>query len=215
MNPLIILASASKARTKLLSDAGLQHQTLVTDVAEEQLTDAFLATNPSDFRPLVLELATAKARRGAQLQTASTDRPTLLIGCDSMAEFAGEIFGKPKSPELATKRWQRLRGNTLQLHTGHWVIHRDANGQVFEVGGVSTASVHFADISDAEVAAYVASGEPLWVAGGFTLDGLAAPFITGIEGDPSGIIGLSLPLLRNLLHDLGLSWPSLWNNIES
>ena len=130
----------------------------------------------------------------------------LIIGCDSTFEFQGKSLGKPLTPELATARCKELRGNFGYLHTGHCIIDTK---QGIEISDVSTSKVFFADMTDAEIAEYVASGEPLNVAGGFTLDGLSAPFITRIEGDPSGIIGLSLPFLRRVVNSLGLSWNSI------
>ncbi len=153
-------------------------------------------------REMVIALAILKAHT-IKSQVGSEH---LIIGCDSTFEFQGKSLGKPLTPELATARCKELRGNFGFLHTGHCIIDTK---QGIEISDVSTSKVFFADMTDAEIAEYVASGEPLNVAGGFTLDGLSAPFITRIDGDPSGIIGLSLPLLRRVVNSLGLSWNSI------
>jgi septum formation protein len=153
-------------------------------------------------REMVIALAILKAHTIKNL----VGNEHLIIGCDSTFEFNGQSFGKPLTPEVAIARCKELRGNFGYLHTGHCIIDTK---QGIEISDVSTAKVFFADMSDDEIAGYVATGEPLNVAGGFTLDGLSAPFITKIEGDPSGIIGLSLPLLRRAVNSLGLSWNSI------
>ena len=131
----------------------------------------------------------------------------LVVGCDSMLEIDGQIVGKPGDPRTAVERWRSMRGATGILHTGHTLV-RLPDGATAE--GVSSTVVHFARPSDAEIEAYVATGEPLGCAGGFTLDGLGGAFVEGVEGDPHGVVGVSLPLLRLLLADLGVVWTSLW-----
>ena len=131
---------------------------------------------------------------------------SLIIGCDSTIEFEGESLGKPGTRESAIERAHRLSGKSGLLHTGHSVID---TAQGIEVSDISTSRVYFAKMTDQEIENYVDSGEPLNVAGGFTLDGLSAPFITHIEGDPSGIIGLSLPTLRKIILNLGLQWSDI------
>nr|MTA34022.1 septum formation inhibitor Maf [Actinomycetota bacterium] len=133
---------------------------------------------------------------------------SLIIGCDSTFEFEGKSLGKPVTKTKAIERCKQLSGKTGYLHTGHCLIDLR---QGIELSERSTAKVQFAQMTDAEIIDYVDSDEPLNVAGGFTLDGLSAPFITKIEGDPSGIIGLSLPLLRKMIISLGYSWPELKN----
>jgi septum formation protein len=133
--------------------------------------------------------------------------PELVLGCDSVFELDGVAYGKPADPETAVARWTAMRGRTGTLHTGHHLIDLGADRRVEAVG---SAEVTFADVSDGEVEAYVATGEPLAVAGGFTIDGLGGPFVTAVEGDPHTVVGLSLPLMRRLLADLGHSWPALW-----
>lgn len=130
-----------------------------------------------------------------------------VVGCDSMLEIDGRIVGKPGDPRTAVERWRSMRGATGILHTGHTLV-RLPDGATAE--GVSSTVVHFASPSDAEIEAYVATGEPLWCAGAFTIDGLGGAFVEGIEGDPHGVVGLSLPLLRRLVLELGGSWTDLW-----
>ena len=132
---------------------------------------------------------------------------TFVVGCDSMLEIDGRIVGKPGDPRTAVERWRSMRGATGILHTGHTLV-RLPDGATAE--GVSSTVVHFAHPSDAEIEAYVATGEPLWCAGAFTIDGLGGAFVEGVEGDPHGVVGLSLPLLRRLVIELGGSWTDLW-----
>lgn len=191
-----MLASASPARLRLLRDAGIEPEVIVSGVDEE----GFPVEDPHE---LVELLANAKAAAVA----IDLDGSALVLGCDSMLEFYGEVLGKPGTPEAATERWHRMRGKTGRLLTGHCVINT-ANGR--KVSAVGETVVHFGTPTDDEIAAYVASGEPLQVAGAFTLDGKAAPFIDGIEGDASNVIGLSLPVLRSLLAQLGIGITELW-----
>jgi septum formation protein len=193
----VVLASASPARLRLLRDAGLDPEVAVSCVDETGVVD-------DDPYTLVITLAQQKAEAVAQ----RLDAPALVIGCDSMLEFYGEVLGKPGTPEAATERWKRMRGETGRLLTGHCVIDSPTGRQARDVG---ETVVHFGQPSDGEIAAYVDSGEPLHVAGAFTLDGKAAPFIDGIEGDASNVIGLSLPVLRRLLAELGVGITELWH----
>jgi septum formation protein len=136
----------------------------------------------------------------------------VVIGCDSVLDLDGEIHGKPASAAVAVARWRQMRGRSAVLHTGHWVVdtRTEADGGTgATLGATASTTVHFAKLTDDEIEAYVATGEPLRVAGAFTLDGLGGPFVTGIEGDPSNVVGLSLPLLRELLLELGLAWHDL------
>ena len=157
-------------------------------------------------------LATELARLKATAVAAGLDPPGVVVGCDSVLALDGEIHGKPASTEEAVDRWRRMRGSSGVLHTGHWLVDTrdtDEGGTGGMVGGTASTTVHFADLTDAEIEAYVATGEPLRVAGAFTLDGLGGPYVSGIEGDPSNVVGVSLPLLRELLLELGVAWHDL------
>ena len=195
----LILASASPSRLRLLESVGITPKVIVSGVNEEAVE--FESLTPAE---LVVALAILKAH------TIKDQAPvnSLIIGCDSTFEFEGKSLGKPETKENAIKRCKQLSGKSGYLHTGHCLIDLK---QGIELSEKSTSKVIFAQISDEEITDYVNSGEPLQVAGGFTLDGLSSPFITKIEGDPSGIIGLSLPLLRKMIISLGYSWPELKN----
>jgi septum formation protein len=133
----------------------------------------------------------------------------LVLGCDSVLELDGELHGKPADKTEATIRWRQMRGRSGVLHTGHWLIDDrddDEGGTGATMGAVASTTVHFANVSDQEIAAYVATGEPLNVAGGFTIDGLGGPFVAGIEGDHHNVVGISLPLLREMLAEINVSW---------
>jgi septum formation protein len=199
-HPLLVLASASPARLATLRAAGLSPAVEVSGVDEDAA--AADLTDPS-VRDLVLVLAQAKAR--AVAATAHGD--VLVLGCDSLLEFEGAGLGKPGDTTTARSRWQRMRGRTGVLHTGHCLI-RCRDGEYRDA--VSSATVSFADISDEELEAYLATGEPERVAGAFTIDGFGGAFIERIEGDPHTVVGVSLPTLRVLLTDLGITWTDLW-----
>lgn len=195
--PRLVLASASPARLALLRQAGLAPEVIVSGVDE----DALSAPAPA---ALALLLAEAKA---AAVVARPEAAGALVIGCDSVLELDGQALGKPADAEEATSRWKAMRGRTGILRTGHCVTDT-ATGR--SASATASTTVHFGDPTDAEIAAYVASGEPLHVAGAFTLDGRSAPFIDSIEGDHGNVIGLSLPLLRRLLAELGHSITDLW-----
>ncbi|MGW1030525.1 nucleoside triphosphate pyrophosphatase [Streptomyces sp. NPDC002577] len=195
----LVLASQSPARLGLLRQAGLSPEVIVSGVDE----DAVSAPTPA-------ELALALAEAKASVVAARPDvimSGALVIGCDSVLELDGEALGKPADAEEATARWKSMRGRAGTLQTGHCVY--DTKTGRYASATASTV-VRFGDPSDEEIAAYVASGEPLYVAGAFTLDGRSAPFIDGIDGDHGNVIGLSLPLLRRLLAELGLAITDLW-----
>lgn len=193
-SPAIVLASASPSRQRLLKSVGINPTIVVSGVDEEDA--AYSQLTP---RELVIALAIVKAH------TVKTqiDYPAIIIGCDSTFEFEGESLGKPGTPENAIARARTLSGKSGVLHTGHCFIDTDKG---IEISDVVSTRVFFTEMSEDEIAGYVATGEPLNVAGGFTLDGLSAPFIAGIEGESSNVIGLSLPLFRNAVNVLGYKW---------
>ncbi len=197
----LILASASPARLTTLRRAGLSPAVVVSGVDE----DALSAPDPAE-----LTLVLARAKLAAVADTLAVTEPTLVVGCDSLLELDGQVQGKPGSAEQAVQRWRAMRGRAGTLHTGHSVRLLTPGAEPRDAAAVSSTLVHFADVSDAEIDAYVATGEPLAVAGAFTIDGLGGAFVEGIEGDPHTVVGISLPLLRRLLERLGIAWPSLW-----
>ena len=193
--PRLVLASQSPARLATLRSAGLVPEVVVSGVDESAVTT-------SDPELLSVELARLKAR-------AVADRVTdaLVVGCDSVLELDGDVHGKPGTAARATARWRVMRGRSGVLHTGHCVVDT-ASGRA--VSRAARTVVHFAELSEEEIAAYVATGEPLDVAGAFTIDGLGGAYVTGIEGDPHTVVGISLPLLRLMLAELGVAWHTLW-----
>ncbi len=199
----IVLASASPARRSLLVNAGVQPVVIVSDVDEAALARTYSTLSAVD---LCMELARAKARDVAAGFSVHDD--VVIVGCDSVLEMDGVAHGKPATAADAKERWRAMAGHQGVLMTGHWLV-RPATGQ--QVGEVASTVVWHASPSEREIDAYIATGEPLMVAGGFTLDGLGGPFVERIAGDPSNVIGLSLPLLRLLLRDLGIVWTDLWD----
>ncbi|MFH0242626.1 nucleoside triphosphate pyrophosphatase [Streptomyces sp. HK10] len=193
----LVLASQSPARLGLLRQAGMAPEVIVSGVDE----DALDAPTPGE---LALLLAEAKADAVAGRPEAAG---ALVVGCDSVLELDGRPLGKPADAEEATTRWKDMRGRAGVLVTGHCVVDT-ATGR--RASATAATTVRFGEPSDEEIAAYVASGEPLHVAGAFTLDGRSAPFVDGIEGDHGNVIGLSLPLLRRLLAELGVPVTELW-----
>ncbi|HET8661425.1 MAG TPA: Maf family protein [Micromonosporaceae bacterium] len=204
MRTQLVLASASPARLRTLRAAGIDPDVIVSGV-DESIVDSTHAET------LCLTLARIKARAVAERlrhHTQEAARP-LVLGCDSVLAFGGEILGKPADPAEAAARWRRMRGRAGVLHTGHSLVAVDT-GETAEA--VASTTVHFADVTDAEIEAYVATGEPLRVAGAFTIDGLGGPFVERIDGDPGTVTGLSLPLLRRLLDQLGVGVTALWRD---
>lgn len=192
----LLLASTSPARKRLLTDAGIVFETRSPGVDEDALV---AAERPATVQDMTLLLAKAKAE--------AVSFQGLVLGCDSALWFEGEMLGKPHHPEVAIARWQKMRGKTGVLCSGHWLIDGttgDAAGKVTET------TVKFADLTDDQIHRYVATGEPLQVAGAFTIDGIGGAFVERIEGDYHTVVGLSLVALRELVTDLGHDYQSLW-----
>ena len=206
----LCLASTSPARLALLRAAGIEPLTEAPGVDEEATVVEAGDLTPHDT---VLLLARLKAEEVAsRIEQLHPGFAGVIVGGDSMFEIDGQVFGKPHMPEVATARWHAMRGKTGVLHSGHWVIRVGGEGEGGAAGAVAASTVSFvADITDDEIAAYVATGEPLHVAGAFTIDSLGGPFIERIEGDPSTVVGMSLPTIRRLVGELGVTWPQLWN----
>ena len=215
----LILASQSPARTKLLSNAGIAHEVLVSDVDEDAVQTRYGVTDPHDT---ALLLARAKAEAVASLPEADG---ALVIGCDSVFEFDGEAHGKPYTAEVAKERMLRMSGSMGVLHTGHWLVDcRDtdgsdnsedgndggAAGSGATLGSVTSAEVHFMEMSEAEIDTYIATGEPLQCAGSFTIDGYGGAFIRKVDGDPHTVVGLSISTLRALLGQARVNVTELW-----
>ena len=208
----LVLASTSPARLILLRSGGIEPVTIAPGVDEDAVAQRANEMGLiSSVEDMVHILAKAKAEAVAALPEAAG---ALVIGCDSALEFAGEALGKPHEPEVALARWRRMRGQTGTLHTGHWLIDNRSPvaGEPSPAKGiVKSSKVHFAKLSDDEIEKYVATGEPLKVAGAFTIDGLGGAFIESIEGDSHTVVGLSLSALRELTLSLGVEYTSLWH----
>jgi septum formation protein len=201
-----VLASASPARLAVLRAAGIDPSVVVSGVDEDAVAAGLTDPSPSG---LVTALAMAKAE--AVVDTvAGTCADAVIVGCDSMLSIGGEMVGKPGTPEVARRRWAEMAGSTGELFTGHAIIRLDGGKRGKETSGSQSTVVRFADPTQAEIDTYIATGEPLVVAGSFTLDGLGGWFVEGIDGDPSSVIGISLPLTRRLLAELGVSVVDLW-----
>ena len=195
----VVLASQSPARLATLRSAGLDPEVIVSGVDESTVVT-------DDPEHLSVELARLKAAAVAP----RVEGAALVIGCDSVLELDGEIHGKPGTAQAATERWRAMRGRSGTLHTGHCVVD---TGRDRVVARSARTVVHFADLEDAEIDAYVATGEPLGVAGAFTIDGLGGAYVTGIEGDPHTVVGIGLPLLRGIVGELGYAWHDLWRPV--
>lgn len=193
----LILASASTSRRRLLESAGLKPEIIVSHVDEE--SDFFNAMSPTD---MVIALAITKAHTVRE----QISGDAVIIACDSTFEFNGVSLGKPGTADVATERASRVRGNSGLLHTGHCIIDTSKDR---EISDRVTTKVTFSEMSDLEIADYVSTGEPLHVAGGFTLDGFSSPFIPSIEGDYTNVVGISMPFLRVAMKELGYTWPQV------
>ncbi len=206
--PLLLLASASAGRRATLEAAKIAHGVLPVDLDEAAILQA--AGDDLSCEEQVLLLAREKALAAVE----RSEGGYVVLGCDSLLEMDGEVLGKPGTAERARERWQAIRGRTGVLHSGHWIVDdRDSEdgGTGATLGATESCEVSFANLSDEEIDAYVATGEPLHVAGAFTIDGIAGPFITGIVGDPHAVVGLSLPLLRTLLAEINIGIHELWD----
>ena len=196
---MLVLASASPARLATLRAAGIEPVVIVSGVDESRL---------DGLPPAELALQLAELKCAAVAERDDVPDGALVLGCDSVLDMAGAALGKPTDANEAVRRWRAMRGGSGVLHTGH-CLQDLATGHV--AAATASTRVHFADLSDAEIDAYVSTGEPLDVAGAFTVDGLGGAFVTHIEGDHHNVVGLSLPLLRDLVAELGHSWTGLWS----
>jgi septum formation protein len=192
-----VLASASSARLSVLRTAGLNPEVIVSGVDEGGVEESSAAEH-------ALVLA---CRKAVAVKEKLTGESALVLGCDSVLELDGRVYGKPGSPVEAVRRWRRMRGRSGILHTGHCVVETGSGRFAKAVG---STIVHFAHVSDADIEAYVESGEPLGVAGGFKIDGLGGAFVERVEGDPYNVMGVSLPLLRRIVAEFGVGWYDLW-----
>jgi len=215
----LLLASASPARKTTLRAAGIEPEVRVSDVNEPAVLAATAAREGGlSVARSVLVLARAKAEAVAGRLAADPGDPgrpgdpgdLVVLGCDSMLELDGRALGKPTDAADAMARWHAMRGRSGVLHTGHWLIDARTGGTGTAHGQTASTTVWFADASEAEIAAYVATTEPLHVAGAFTIDGLGGPFVERIAGDHHNVVGLSLPLLRRLLAGIGVAVTDLW-----
>ncbi len=202
---VLVLASQSPARLATLRSAGVDPVVIVSGVDESQL---------DGLPPAELALQLAELKCAAVAARDDVPAGALVLGCDSVLELDGEVLGELRDADEAVRRWRRMRGRSGVLHTGHWLVDVRDDGSRATFGRVASTTVHFAVLSDAEVDAYVATGEPLRVAGAFTLDGRSSPFIDGIDGDHGNVIGISLPLVRRLLAELGVGITELWAQAE-
>src|SRR3954468_3583819 len=204
----LVLASASPGRRKVLRQAGIDPLVIVSGVDEEAVVARLdPQANPGD---VTTALAAAKAEAVAHGLDSTLAADCVVIGCDSMLYHDGELLGKPASAEAALEGWRRMAGKSSRLYTGHCVIRLSDNRITYRAADATCTTVNFGVPSPADLDAYIAQGEPLAVAGGFTLDGLGGWFIDGVEGDPSAVIGIGLPLTRRLLGHAGLSLADLW-----
>lgn len=211
MSVNIILGSASSARADILRRAGIPFSQWPADIDETAL-----AAQISQPRAQAQALATAKAHAVADtfLAQRGVTEPTYVVAADSVFELEGQAFGKPQRPEVAHQRWQNQRGKTGMLHSGHCVIAILEGNEQRVLQETVSAAVTFANVSDSVIDDYVATGEPLFVAGGFTLEGHGATMISAVDGDPNAVLGLSLRAIRELLERLGVSLTKLWNAHE-
>ncbi|MFF0635698.1 Maf family protein [Nocardia sp. NPDC004151] len=206
---VFVLASQSPARLGVLRNAGVEPVVRVSHVDEDAVAEALPPDTPPDR--VVIELARAKALEVAgQLAGDPAFTDSVVVGCDSMLLVDGVLQGKPLTPEVARARWAEMAGRSADLLTGHCVLRLNAGEIVGEAADCSSTTVHFAKLEPEELDAYIATGEPLQVAGSFTLDGMGGWFVDKIDGDPSSVIGIGLPLVRRLLAEVGVGIARLW-----
>ena len=196
----VVLASSSPARLRELRAAGLAPRVVVSGIDEGAVTAP---------TPRALALTLARLKGDASLATLDPNADLVLLACDSVLDLDGVAVGKPGTDQAVRERWRSMRNRDAFLTTGHYVVVR-RDGVARTASAAATTRVRFANVSDEEIEAYIATGEPHQVAGGFTIDGYGAAFITGLGGDPHNVVGISIPLLRSLLADLGVAWTSLW-----
>lgn len=200
-----VLASASPARLAVLRAAGIEPEVVVSGVDEDAIAASLSDPTPAE---LVTALAAAKADEVTSRLDGAED--TVVVGCDSMLSIGGRVVGKPGTVEVARTRWKDMAGGTGELLTGHAVVRSGDGAVVARAEGTRVTTVRFSTPSDTELDAYLATGEPLAVAGAFTLDGLGGWFVEGVDGDPSSVIGISLPLTRQLLAEVGVGVVTFW-----
>ena len=203
VRPRIVLASQSPARLLALRNAGISPHVHVSHVDEEAIERDMPTAAPGE-----LCLALARAKAEAVAVDYADDPEVIVVGCDSVLDVDGQAFSKASSEQQVLERWAQMMGRSSVLRTGHWVVIPSTGTAV---GEVANTVVRMGTPTEAELAAYLASGEPMKVAGGFTLDGLGGAFVDGIDGDPSNVVGISLPLLRALLGRLDVVWTDLWD----
>ncbi|PFG31930.1 Maf family protein [Paramicrobacterium agarici] len=210
--PVFHLASTSPARRMLLAQAGIDARAFAPEVDEDAAVADAERESGAPLTPAqtVELLARAKAEAGAALLRERGETAGLVFGGDSVFVLDGTIYGKPHTPDEALRRWKLQRGRTGTLFSGHWLIDLATDAAAHSV---AASDVSFtADMTDAEIRAYIASGEPLLVAGAFTIDSLGSAFIDSVSGDPSTVVGLSIPALRRLVRELGYEWTQLWGS---
>ncbi|SDL37601.1 septum formation protein [Tessaracoccus oleiagri] len=196
----VVLASKSEARQQVLETAGIRADVIPSGFDESAIQDP-VGTS------LCARLAEAK---GAQVAEQLPDRDVIVLACDTVLEFEGKVHGKPRTERASVALWRRMRGHTAIIHTGHYVmVRRDGDSQA-QVQ-VRSTTVNFADISDDEAIAYAATGEPINAAGAFSINKLGGAFVTSIIGDPYNVVGISLPLVRQMVIDMGVGWHTLWD----
>lgn len=203
----LVLASKSPARLSTLHQAGLYPDVIYSEVDEDGYT-------AGGVDQLTAVLAEAKGEAVVGMLGTSLPEPTVVVACDSMLELDGHPWGKPHTDDEALARWYRMRGRSATLHTGHHLVLIEPD-RVRRATRIASTLVTFADLTDAEIGAYVASGEPQRVAGAFTIDGLGGAFVTRVDGDPHNVVGISLPLVRQMLIDFGIAWHELWRSPAS